>query len=237
MLAEPPLISCIVPVYNGARYLGAALESVLAQGWQPLELLVVDDGSTDSTPAIAARFGPRLRYLRQARGGPAAARNHGLRQARGELIVFQDADDLWPAGRLTRQADRFAADPQLQILVGRAQCVRLEAGALQPLAEPALMFSVTSAMMRRRAFDILGGFDESLHTSDDVDWFLRAREADLRLEVEAACNVLYRRHDENITGDRPAALGNFLRALKLSLDRRRPTGGAAPLLPPLEGTP
>lgn len=120
-MAEQPLISCIVPVFNGERYLWEALESIFAQTYRPIEVLVVDDGSTDGTGAVAASYGSRLRYLWQPNAGPAAARNRGLEAARGEFVAFLDADDLWHPEKLARQMARFAARPGLDGSVAHVQ--------------------------------------------------------------------------------------------------------------------
>ena len=89
------LISCIVPVYNGERYLGETVDSILAQTYQPLETIVVDDGSTDGTATVAASYGQRVRYFWHANQGTAAARNLGLNATEDEFVAFLDADDLW----------------------------------------------------------------------------------------------------------------------------------------------
>ena len=99
----PGLISCVIPVFNGERYLGEALESVLAQSYQPLEVIVVDDGSTDETAEVARRYGERVRYVWQPNAGETAARNLGLTAAHGEFIAFLDADDVWDSEKLERQ--------------------------------------------------------------------------------------------------------------------------------------
>ena len=96
------LISCIVPVFNGELYLAEALESILKQSYRPLEIIVADDGSTDGTEAIVARFGTQVRYLYQPNSGPATARNLGLGAVRGEFVGFLDADDLWHPEKLER---------------------------------------------------------------------------------------------------------------------------------------
>jgi glycosyltransferase involved in cell wall biosynthesis len=101
------LISCIVPVYNGERYLGETLDSIFAQTYQPLEIIVVDDGSTDGTATVAASYGQRVRYLCQTNQGKAAARNRGFGAAQSEFIAFIDADDLWHPEKLTRQITRL----------------------------------------------------------------------------------------------------------------------------------
>src|SRR5690242_6106612 len=107
----PALISCIIPVYNGERYIKESIDSVLAQTYGTLELIVVDDGSIDGTAEVVTHYGERLRYVRQANGGTAAACNHGLSLAQGEFMAFQAADDVWHPEKLARQMARFAARP------------------------------------------------------------------------------------------------------------------------------
>ena len=106
------LISCIVPVYNGERYLGEALDSILAQTYRPLEIIVVDDGSTDGTAEVVAIYGDQVRYLKQVNGGPAATRNLGLSSSNGEFVAFLDQDDLCHPEKLERLMERFKTRPE-----------------------------------------------------------------------------------------------------------------------------
>ena len=117
----PSLISCIVPVYNGERYLKEALDSILTQSYRPLEIIVVDDGSTDGTAEVVAGYGERVRYVWQSNAGPWIARNLGLSATQGEFISFLDADDLWHAEKLARQMARFEARPELDLCVTHLQ--------------------------------------------------------------------------------------------------------------------
>ncbi|MEO9255789.1 MAG: glycosyltransferase family A protein, partial [Tepidiformaceae bacterium] len=105
-----PLVSVIIPMYNSARYIAAALESVYAQDFTSFEIIVVDDGSTDGSADIARAHGTAL-LLRQENLGPAAARNAGLRGANGTLIAFLDSDDIWLPQKLRLQVDFLAANP------------------------------------------------------------------------------------------------------------------------------
>src|SRR5262245_39908172 len=98
-----PNVSVVIPSYNSAAYLPAAIDSVLAQTARDLEVIVVDDGSTDDTPDVVARYGPPVRGIRQANAGVAAARNRGIAEARGRYIAFLDADDTWEPVKLERQ--------------------------------------------------------------------------------------------------------------------------------------
>ena len=124
-MAEGEQISVILPVYNGERFLAEAIGSVLGQTLPPHEIIVVDDGSTDSTAQIvadlAAAAAVPLRYVYQENQGPAAARNHGIRLAQGELIAFQDADDLWSAEKLVTQAALLRRYPQAHAVIGYSQ--------------------------------------------------------------------------------------------------------------------
>src|SRR5262245_57597408 len=98
-----PLVSCVVPVFNGELYLREALDSILAQSYRPLEIIIADDGSTDGSLAIAREFSADVRYVRHSTAGPAATRNLGLRAARGQFVAFLEADDLWHPDKVLRQ--------------------------------------------------------------------------------------------------------------------------------------
>jgi len=228
-----PLVSCIVPVYNGEQYLAEALDSILAQTHRPVEVIVVDDGSTDGTARVAAGYGETVRYLRQENAGSAAARNRGLAEAHGELVGFLDADDLWHPDKLDRQVARFAAHPQLDYCVTHVQNFWVA-----ELSEEAERFRhhrrgqpipgyFTGALVARRAhFDALGGFDTRHGHADDTDWFLRAAERGAIVELLPDVLVYRRLHPSNRS--RELASGSreeYLRLIKASLDRRRGGGG------------
>ena len=116
-MREEAAFSAVIPVFNGENHLEASLACVLGLGYPSMEVVVVDDASSDSTPRIAARFADRLRYVRRERnGGPAAARNLGMETARGDIIAFLDADDLWCATTLVDAIRILTAQPQLDIV-------------------------------------------------------------------------------------------------------------------------
>ena len=176
-----PLVSCIVPVFNGERYLREALDSVLQQTYRHLELIVVDDGSTDGSATIAASYGDRLRALRQTNAGPAAARNHGLRDMRGDFAAFLDADDLWHPEKLARQMARFAQSPALDVCVTHVHNFWIpelaeEAARFRDhrIARPLPAYVAATMVARRRAFELVGTFDANLGFGHSTEWFLRA---------------------------------------------------------------
>ena len=231
-----PLVSVIVPCYNAAKFLPDAVASVRAQNYAPVEILVVDDGSTDETPQVAEGLGVGIRYFRQANAGPASARNHGLREARGELIGFADADDQWPEGKLELQVGRLLADPALDVVTGRIRYIELP-GAKKldlPFESPdntVAHIHLGAGLYRRRAFDRVGLLDETLRISEDFDWFLRAREAGLKIVVLYEVTLLYRLHESNMTRELTARELMLTRVLHDSLARRRQKSGTAQALP------
>jgi glycosyltransferase involved in cell wall biosynthesis len=223
------LISCTVPVYNGERYLAETLQSILAQTHQPLELIVVDDGSTDATPAVVADFGDRIRYVRQENAGPSAARNHGIKVSNGDFIAFLDADDLWHPEKLARQMVCFRKRPELQVVVTHLQNfwvpeVREEAERMKNhrLAQPLPCYTPVSMLARRSVFDSVGLFNEKLRRFEDTDWFLRARDSGVKMELMPDVLVRRRFHEANVTRtDHSRSREAALKIVQASLARRR----------------
>ncbi|HXQ69951.1 MAG TPA: glycosyltransferase family A protein [Pyrinomonadaceae bacterium] len=228
-----PLVSVIIPVFNGERFLREAVQSVLDQRHSSLEIIIVDDGSTDGTATVARSLSETVRYLHQTNQGPAAARNRGIEQARGGLLAFADADDLWPSTKLELQLSYLIRDPKIDIVLGLVQQVRLSEAADGPeeFAEPAFSVNLGSAIIRKFVFERVGLFDETMRYSEDVDWFMRAREAGAEIKTIDAVTLLYRQHEQNMTRGKSTSELNVLKALKRSLDRRRERSGVAPALP------
>jgi glycosyltransferase involved in cell wall biosynthesis len=224
-------ISVIVPVFEMGHYLPDAVASIEAQGHPDVEIVVVDDGSSDDTPSVIAALGDRVLALRQDNRGPSAARNTGLAAATGDIIGFCDADDLWPDDKLAVQLGHLAREPELDAVLGRIQYVSIDGAPLPDIEYEDLEQKTVShvnlgcGLFRRRAFDRLGSFDEALRYSEDLDWFLRARESGMRLAILPEVTLRYRRHDTNMTRDawRPVT-ASMLTAVKQSLDRRRAAG-------------
>jgi glycosyltransferase involved in cell wall biosynthesis len=227
--ARGALVSCVVAAFNSARYVEEAIRSVLAQTHRPIEVVVVDDGSEDGTPDLAAAFGDPVRVVEQQNAGPAATRNRGVHEARGEFVAFLDADDLWHPEKLARQLARFEARPGLQASIAHVRNFWEE--GQEELAEhyrdhrrmgamPG--YATTTLLARRPVFDTVGELDTSLWFADAVDWFVRARE--LGVEVELLPDVLtfHRLHPDNLTRRRSrASEDEFLTIVKGLLDRRR----------------
>jgi glycosyltransferase involved in cell wall biosynthesis len=180
-----PLISVITPFFNAERYVKEAIESVLNQTHRPLELLLVDDGSTDGSFEIAvalARENPELQLLRLSRNqGVAAARNAALAVSRGEFITFHDADDIMVAYRLSFQLDYLTRHPEVDMVMGTME-IFFESGVEPPpsLQKPHAdednpRHCLISIMVRRAVFDKVGLFDPSYRVGSDTEWILRAQ--------------------------------------------------------------
>jgi glycosyltransferase involved in cell wall biosynthesis len=232
-----PLLTVVIPVYNAAHFLPEAVESIRRQEYEPVEIIVVDDGSTDNCAEVATGLGSNVRYARQENAGPAAARNHGLSLARGEFISFLDADDLWPPHKLSIQMARLLAEPELDFVLGRTQYQALPGGEI-----PNILFEgpentipptvVGSGVYRRRVFDRIGVFEESLRFAEDMDWFMRALENHVEMRILRPPTLLYRLHGKNMTLDRKATSQQLMVALQRSMQRQRQRGGAAVRLRP-----
>lgn len=238
---DRPLVSCIVPVFNGERYLTEALDSILAQQYEPLEIIVADDGSTDDTATIIRSYGDRVRALRQPKSGAPAARNLGLQAARGELIAFLDSDDLWHRDKLARQTARFVARPELEVSVTHLQSfwipeLRQEAERFRdhPLSQPQPGYVTITMLARRALFERVGTFNTALTVGDPMEWFVRAAEHGAVMELLPDTLAYRRLHRHNLSWEAGASRrmttamqDAVLRVVKESLDRRRGDGSAA----------
>ena len=221
-----PKVSVVVPTRNHARFLVAAVESVLSQTVRPTEVIVVDDGSTDNTLEALRQYAGRICVISQENRGVAAARNVGASVASGEILAFLDADDLWLASKLERQLSRFAKEPDLGLVhcgveevdgEGRLLKMRLD-GMEGWVSREMLLFrrgvilgGGSGIAIRRAVFRDVGGFDDSLSTSADWDFCYRiARRYPIGFVAEAL--VRYRVHSSNMHKNVHAMARDMLRA-------------------------
>jgi glycosyltransferase involved in cell wall biosynthesis len=224
-------VSVIIPVYNGSKYLATTLETVLAQSYPLHEIIVIDDGSTDSSLAILSGYGERLRVTRHSNRGIAATRNVGLQQVSGELVTFIDQDDLWPTDRTRILVDALQADPTAQVAAGQVEILYERARPVSPLdnfGTAVREFYVGSLLIRKEVFDTVGPFHTGLGYADDVDFMMRRREAKIPTVYVDQVTLRYRLHEENTSGDRGVTNRHLMAALRESLQRRRKAGGQLP---------
>jgi glycosyltransferase involved in cell wall biosynthesis len=216
---DNPLVSVIMAAYNAAEHIGEALESVLAQTWRPLEVVVVDDGSEDDTATIVARY-PDVVYVRQDNQGPSAARNAAVEHSSGDFVANFDSDDLLPATRISDQVGYLLSHPEVGAVFGRQEWLN----APEWMARDSVYGDVdgiplSSVMFRRNVFFELGGYDASFVHGEDMDLLVRMRERGIEYHVIPEI-VLYRRHqDSSLTGGR-APHEPLLRSLRAKLARQ-----------------
>lgn len=207
------LVSVILPVYNREGWVGRAIESVLAQTYPAVELIVIDDGSTDATRAVLERFGSRITVLEQQHAGAYAARNLGLRHARGEFVAFLDSDDAWLPDRLSVQmplmqrAETALVFGDVAHLTADGVRTRLTSFRVAPprrgrVAERfawANFIPTSAVLVRRRCLDEAGGFPEAPLSADYLLWFriALAHDVDYVERVVAEYTV----HDDGISHD------------------------------------
>ena len=231
-----PLVSCIVPVFNGERYVSEALASIQNQTYCSLEIIVVDDGSTDNTKKVVTSLEFPIHYVEQANSGPAVARNHGISLAKGDFISFLDSDDLWHQEKLTKQMTQFYAKPDLEICITHVDPFKdLEFEGKDVLYHGQRpLYNVPgyvtgTLLTRRTTFEKIGCFDPTLRHGDANDWFIRAADRQLSMELIPEVLVYRRLHSTSFSSQGVlASLDEHLNTIKASLDRRRQTNGGAP---------
>jgi glycosyltransferase involved in cell wall biosynthesis len=228
--SRTPAVSVVVPVYNGERFLGDALASIRRQAVDGVEIIIVNDGSTDRTDDVARAFPHAAAYIAQENRGPSAARNRGIERSRAEIVTFLDADDIWPDGSLAGLLAVLEAKPHAGIVQGLTSDfwppeVPGELPRLGSPGPPHLTFNVGGAAFRRSAFETAGLFNESLRYGEDLDLLFRARELGVVRVVVDQVAVLYRRRQT--PPGYVAWTPTWPRLLKMSLDRRRAGGGEA----------
>jgi glycosyltransferase involved in cell wall biosynthesis len=212
-------ISVVIPVRDGAEFIGEAIESSLHQSLVPIEVIVVDDGSQDESAEVARRTGAQV--ISQSHRGPGAARNSGAKAATGELVAFLDADDLMTPERLALQS-RWLADHQDQLgIFGNVVPRQWGRGAWSFDSEPVVAGLLPSALtVRRLGFLATGGFDESLSSGELVDWLAQRRAEHQELAVLDAVVAIRRIHERNMTRD-PVGLRGYLEVARRGVARHR----------------
>lgn len=223
-----PRVSVILPVKNGARFVREAIDSVLSQDYRPLDLTVVDAASTDGTRRIVESFADDgVRLVDQDGTGIAAAWNQGIDETTAPLLAFVSSDDRWLPGKLTRQVGVLTAEPELAYTIGHFRYF------LQPDCEVPATFNrgllgidlvgriMETLVARREAFEVVGRFDTSFRTAEDVDWYARAKDQDVPMRVVDVVVLEKRIHDANISTAGAQNMPHLMEALRRSILRRR----------------
>jgi glycosyltransferase involved in cell wall biosynthesis len=227
-----PGVSVVIPAYNYARYLPAAIDSILQQDYPAYEIIVVDDGSTDNTADVVARYGEKVRYIYQKNAGLPAARNTGIKAARHDFVSFLDADDLWLPTFLSNAMTIFVKLPQEYAIVAchygfiDLNGQRIVVKSMVP-TEPreiscrdAILqtrFGTSAVVARKSAFDEAGLFDETLRSSEDRDMWNRIT-ARRRVLLTGERLVMLRRHSGNMSKNADRMRENGRRVIQKAYD-------------------
>jgi glycosyltransferase involved in cell wall biosynthesis len=220
-MEKRPLISVLIPTYNRAHYIREAIDSILAQEYDNLEIIVVDDGSTDDTPNVVQRIVGALRatplrnrnpikYFYQPNAGISAARNACLAHASGEYIAWCDSDDYWLAGKLQAQVEYMRKNPECEIVFTKYENFVIDE-AMKEVAEVSHEFEYenqwithfTTALVKKEVFEKVGNFREDLIKGEDTDWLFRLNTFSSVNATHLIEKVFYfrRLHGNNITFD------------------------------------
>lgn len=224
---EAHLVSVIVAVKNGERYLKDALDSILAQTYRNYEIIVVDGRSADKTEQIARSY-ENVRFITQSGKGIANAYNSGIDAARGEIVAFLSHDDLWTPNKLAVQVDALACNPQLQYVVAKVRFFLEEgcsipAGFKKELLEGEHIGHIMETLtVRKSLFDLVGRFNTEYKTAEDTEWFARAIDRNISMAVVPETLLCKRVHNDNLSlSDIESNNRLLLKALRDSIKRKQ----------------
>ncbi len=226
MKENKQLASCVVPAYNGEQYLRDAIESIFAQDYRPLEVIVVDDGSTDSSATIAQSF-KDVTLIQQLNQGVAAARNTALGAACGDFIAFLDQDDLWMPDKLSIQIDYLLQHPTIQFTFTEEEYFLEGRTSLPEWFKNAALLNrhagvnLGTVVARRTVFDQIGDFDIRYRFASDSDWLFRANAAAVSKALVPKVLLRRRIHDKNESAKTGPALAELRQVIKNSIVSRR----------------
>ncbi len=215
----------IVPVLNGEKYLKQGLDSIPRD--LDVQLIVVDDGSSDASVEIALKAGAQVLRAEGPARGPAAARNRGLKAVTAPLIAFLDADDWWPEGSLQERLQVLRENPEIQVVQGlietRENGDLSEHVAKRRLPDPTYNVNLGACLFRREVLEQAGPFDESLRFGEDTDFFMKLWETEVRKRFLLTTCLYYRLHQTNMTAEGPQDMLTNLKLLKRHKDRVKDT--------------
>ncbi|MDZ8188161.1 MAG: glycosyltransferase [Nostoc sp. ChiSLP02] len=220
------LVSVIIAIKNGERYLAAAIDSVIAQTYKCYEIIVIDGNSTDNTEKIAKSY-KQVRYVSQPSQGIANAYNLGIDLAQGEFISFISHDDLWTPDKLTIQVNYLLDRPEIQYTIARVKFFLEEGFSIPPGFRPELLigdriaYIMETLVVRKTIFAQIGMLNPELSVAEDVDWFARASDRQV-LHMAIQKVLLYKRvHDSNLSLTSSINNQNLLSILRQSIKRKR----------------
>ena len=213
-------VSVVIPAWNAAGHIGAAIESVLCQSEAPDEIIIVDDGSTDHTSECVRTFGSRVTLIAQSHAGVAAARNRGIAAAQGEAIALLDADDLMAPRRIELQRAVLADDPHCAVALGKQLTFRSEQERLALDSSTINLSAVrpgyvpSAAMVRASVFGLVGPFDAALPIGDFLDWITRAQSRGAPIKAMEQVVAYRRLHEGSLSRSAGSQYANLVHRLR-----------------------
>lgn len=216
---ERPLVSVIIPVFNAEQFIGEAVENVLSQNYPALEIIIINDGSTDNSEAIIKNLPVDIRYFSQDNCGPSAARNKGIQDASGEFITFLDADDIWHPLKLQIQIDYLQKNHSIMLTLSKINNFVEPGCNIHPDKLQSILkneqINLASLVAHKAVFDQIGGFNPHYHVSEDFDWITRAKDAGIPMVILPEVLLQRRIHNFNISFTQPqACMANRFHILK-----------------------
>ncbi|MCT7980094.1 glycosyltransferase [Laspinema olomoucense] len=221
-----PMVSAIIVVKNGERYIARAIDSIMAQTFKDYEIIVVDGHSSDRTLNIAQSY-PQVRCVQQKKPGIAEAYNLGIESARGEFIAFLSHDDVWTSNKLSTQINYLLEHPEIQYSVAKVKFILEEGHSIPPGFKPELFegdriaYIMETLVARKSLFDSVGKFNSNFTIANDVDWFSRVK--DLNISVIAIPEVFLHKyiHDTNLSNQAQVNNQDLLKLLRQSIERKK----------------
>lgn len=224
------LISVIVPTYNGGKYLAEALESILTQTYRPIEIIIVDDGSTDNSAQIASNYCSKylfVQYLYQNNSGPPCARNAGINVAKGPAIAFLDVDDLWAPHKLSIQAKFHRENPRFKYSFTFERFFYEDTEnppgwtRKQVFQKDHAAYIVSSMLVERELFDVVGLFNPVYRNTDNSEWIFRAKDHGYVAGIIEEVLLFRRIHEDNISSDVNQQVRSLLKVVNSSIRRQK----------------
>lgn len=219
-------VSVIIPIYNAEKYLAEAVDSVLSQTVKPLEIILVNDGSTDKSVEVAKKYKAYIRLLNQENKGISGARNAGIKAAKGTMIAFLDADDLWTKDHLEKLLESFEENDGLGLVAGHVEQFISEddtesSKSISDEQKVLPGYVAGASLIKKEVFDNAGLFDEELTLAEYVDWFSRVKDADIPVKFLQHVVLKRRIHADNVGSRERNHIHDYTKVLMASIKRKR----------------
>lgn len=219
---EQPLVSVIIPVFNTEKYILEALESVSFQDYKNIEIIVVNDGSTDNTLNILRKYSKKIKIISQEKNmGQSISRNVGVKEANGDIVGFLDADDLWPKNHVSLGVKYLNENNDYDFVRGQTKYFRLVDDKRELTDNVFMEMLVGASLYKAKIFGTVGFFDEEMKCGEDLDWFIRISESNLKEKRIPNTMLFYRRHENNMTNSKSLLIKGQTEACMKKIKRNK----------------